>query len=101
DLLGWAGAKVRFDQTDSSPLLVDAHGDLVAANLLPAASGILPPGQICQALVHGVGTWRVPLTKRLPYGEGFLHLEYFQQRPSTLSVLIEDTGGKLVAPATG
>jgi len=48
-----------------------------------------------------VGTWRVPLNKRLPYGEGFLHLEYFQQRPSTLSVLIEDTGGKLVPPATG
>ena len=101
ELLGWADAKVRFDQTDTQPLLVDQQGNLVAANLLPAASGILPPKQLCQALVQGVGSWRVPLDKRLPYGEGFLHLEYFQQRPSTLEVLIETADGKLVAPTTG
>ena len=101
DLLGWTDAKVRFDQTDTAPLLVDERGELVAANLLPAATGVLPPKQICQALVQGVGSWRVPLDKPLPYGEGFLHLEYFQQRPSTLSVLIEDADGKLVAPVTG
>jgi hypothetical protein len=101
DLLGWSGASVRFDQTDTAPLLVDQSGDLVPANLLPAASGVLPPKQICQALVQGVGTWRIPLNTRLPYGEGFLHLEYFQQRPATLSVLIEDAGGALVEPATG
>lgn len=101
DLLGWGGTRVRFDQTDTAPLLVDQHGDLVAANLLPAATGVLQPKQLCQALAQGVGTWRVPLTKQLPYGEGFLHLEYFQQRPSTLNVLIETADGTLVPPATG
>ncbi len=100
-LLGWTEAKVRFDQTDTAPMLVDQQGNLVAANLLPAASGVQPKGALCQALVQGVGTWRVPLTKELPLGDGFLHLEYFQQHPSTLSVLVEDASGTLLAPVTG
>ena len=100
-LLSWTDAKVRFDQTDTAPLLVDQQGNLVAANLLPAASGVLPSGALCQALVQGVGTWRIPLDKQLPLGDGFMHLEYFQQHPSTLSVLIEDASGRLLAPTTG
>ena len=100
-LLSWTGAKVRFDQTDTAARLVDENGDLRAANLLPAASGVLPANQTCQVLAHGVGTWRVPLSTRLPYGEGFLHLEYFQQRAGTMTVLIEDASGQLKEPTTG
>ena len=100
-LLSWTNVKVRFDQTDTTPMLVDQQGNLVAANLLPAAFGVLAPRQTCEVLAHGVGTWRVPLTKQLPYGDGFLHLEYYQQRPSTLVVQIEDVSGKLVTPYTG
>ncbi|MDQ1742366.1 MAG: hypothetical protein QOE23_705 [Pseudonocardiales bacterium] len=100
-LLSWTDARVRFDQTDSAPLLVDLEGNLQAANLLPAAYGVLPPGQTCEVLAHGVGTWRVPLTKRLPYGEGFLRLEYFQQRASTMTVQVEDASGRLMNPTTG
>ncbi|HEX2903524.1 MAG TPA: hypothetical protein VHO01_08720 [Jatrophihabitans sp.] len=100
-LLSWTAARARFDQTDTQPLLVDQQGNLVAANLLPAARGVLPKGAICQTLVQGVGTWRIPLDHRLPYGDGFLHLEYFQQHPSTLSVFIEDASGALVPPAAG
>lgn len=100
-LLDWTGSKVRFDQTDTAPELVDPDGNLKPANLLPAASGVLPPKQICQALVQGVGSWRVPLDRTLPSGEGFLHLEYFQQRPSTLRVLLQQPDGSLVGPTTG
>jgi len=100
-LLGWAGAKVRFDQTDTAPLLVDQDGNLVAANLLPSATGVLPAGAICQALVQGAGRWRIPLSKQLPYGEGFMHLEYFQQHPSTLGVYLEDASGRLLPPVGG
>ena len=92
-LLGWTDAKVRFDQTDVAALLVDQEGDLRAASLLPAAFGVLPPNQTCEVLAHGIGTWRVPLDTRLPYGEGFLHLEYFQQRAGTMTVQIEDASG--------
>jgi hypothetical protein len=100
-LLSWTDAKVRFDQTDTAPLLVDQQGHLVAASLLPAASGVLPAGALCQALVQGVGSWRIPLDKKLPLGDGFLHLEYFQQHPSTLNVLVEDASGRLLPPVTG
>jgi hypothetical protein len=101
ELLGWTDAKVRFDQTDTAPLLVDQDGNLQPASILPASYGVLPPNQTCEVLAHGVGTWRVPLTKELPFGEGFLRLEYFQQRPSTLSVQIEDSSGALVDPTGG
>jgi len=100
-LLGWTDAKVRFDQTDTAAMLVDQDGDLRAASLLPAAFGVLPPKQTCQVLAHGIGTWRVPLDTRLPYGEGFLHLEYFQQRAGTMTVQIEDASGRLQDPTTG
>ncbi len=101
ELLGWAGAHVVFDHTDTAPMLVDQDGNLRAASIIPAAYGRLPAGQICEVLAHGVGTWRVPLSRRLVSGEGFLRLEYFQQRPSTLRIQIEDTSGALIAPATG
>jgi hypothetical protein len=100
-LLSWTDAKVRFDQTDSVPELVDDNGNLRAANLLPAAFGVLPPGQTCEVLAHGIGTWRVPLNNRLPYGEGFLRLEYYQQRAGTMTVQIEDASGRLMNPTTG
>lgn len=101
ELLSWTGADVRFDQTDTAPKLVDTDGNLVAANLLPSAFGVLPPHQTCEVLAQGVGTWRVPLTKRLPYGDGFLRMEYYQQRVGTLTVQIEDASGRLMAPTTG
>jgi hypothetical protein len=101
DLLSWTDSRVRFDQTDTAPTLVDEDGNLRAANLLPAAYGVLPPGQLCEALAQGVGTWHVPLTKPLTPGDGFLRMEYFQQRPSTLSVHLEDTSGALTDPVAG
>lgn len=100
-LLGWTDAKARFDQTDSLPLLADQDGNLQPANLLPAAYGVLPKGQSCEVLAHGVGSWRVSLSNRLPYGEGFLRLEYYQQRASTMTVQIEDAAGRLTSPTTG
>jgi hypothetical protein len=101
DLLGWAHVKVRFDQTNSDPLLVDQDGRLQQAHIIPSALGIQPRDSMCEILAQGIGSWRTRLTDQIPAGEGFLRLEYFQQRPSTLHVLVETASGALVAPVGG
>jgi hypothetical protein len=101
DLLGWTDLDVRYNSTASPARLVGQDGSLQQASLIPAATAVLPKNQICEVLAHGVGRWRVPLRPSLPPGEGFLHMEYFQQRPSTMGVFIETAEGKLVAPTVG
>jgi hypothetical protein len=100
-LLAWTHSKVRFDQTDTAPLLVDEQGGLRAASIIPAAYGVLPEGAICEILAQGTGSWRAPLTDKVSAGEGFLRLEYFQQRPATLDVFVETSSGALVSPVGG
>lgn len=101
ELLSWTNAKVHFDRTDTDPLLVDQDGRLQQAHIIPSALGVQPKNSMCEILAQGTGSWRAPLTARVPAGEGFLRLEYFQQRPSTLHVFVETASGALVAPLRG
>lgn len=84
-----------LDGPATEPLLADDRGRLVPAAFIPATVRTPPAGGLCAYLIQGAGTWRIPFAKPAPEGDGFLRIDYLQQRPSTAQVRVEDKDGKL------
>jgi hypothetical protein len=95
DLLPLTGRAPVLDGPATEPLLADDHGRLVPAVLVPSAFLLPPPGGLCAYLIQGAGTWRIPFTKPAPEGDGFLRIDYLQQRPSIADVSVEDEHGRI------
>jgi hypothetical protein len=56
------------------------------------SAGSLKPG--CGTYVHGVGTWRIPLSSPLAEKDWFLRLELYQPHSNTISVSVQDARGR-------
>lgn len=98
DFLPLTGKRPTLDAAGTEPLLVDDKGELVPAVLIPAVSLEPPKGGLCAYLVQGAGTFRIALPKVAPVGDGFLRIDYLQQRPSTAEVSVVDAHGVIRAP---
>ncbi|WP_375489750.1 hypothetical protein [uncultured Jatrophihabitans sp.] len=101
-LIGWLGLPARFDRTDTDATIVDAHGRLRPAGLFGVAyARTAGPNSLCNDLVRGVGTRTQPLIGTPSKNEYFLHIEYFQRRPTTVYIRLLDAQGKAVEPVRG
>ncbi|MDQ1740346.1 MAG: hypothetical protein QOE53_1998, partial [Pseudonocardiales bacterium] len=60
-----------------------------------------PATATCTRLVHGQGSWTIPLSRRLGANEYFVQLDYLQQKASVLYIAIHDQDGKTVEPVGG
>ncbi|PMU65307.1 hypothetical protein, partial [Pseudomonas sp. GP01-A5] len=56
---------------------------------------------LCTYLLQGAGRFTVPFGRPAPEGDGFLRIDYLQQRPSTAQVSILDTAGRVLRPVAG
>ena len=100
DFLPLTGRVPALDAPATEPLLAVDSGALVPAVLIPAAIRQPPAGGLCAYLAQGAGTWRIPFDKPAPEGDGFLRLDYLQERPSTAEVAVEDLNGAVHAPVS-
>lgn len=98
DFLPLTGRVPTLDAPATEPVLANDEGALVPAVLIPAVTKEPPAGGLCAYLVQGVGTFWIRLPKAAPEGDGFLRLDYLQQRPSTADVSIVDTRGVVRGP---
>ncbi len=98
DFLPLTGHVPTLDAPATEPLLADDVGALVPAVLVPAAIKTPPPGGLCAYLIQGAAISRVPFDVPAPEGDGFLRLDYLQQRPSTADIWIEDAYGVVRPP---
>lgn len=98
DFLPLTGLEPTLDAPATEPLLVDDSGALASAVLVPATVLQPPAGGLCAFLAQGAGTWRIPLDTPAPEGDGFLRIDYLQQRPSTAEVAVEDLNGVVRDP---
>jgi hypothetical protein len=101
DFLPLTGRTPLLDAPGTEPLLVDESGRPVPAALIPAATRGPPPGGLCSYLVQGTGTFRIPFDQPAAEGDGFLRIDYLQQRPSTARVTVLDATGGEHQPVTG
>jgi hypothetical protein len=101
DFLPLTGRKPLLDAPGTEPLLVDDDGRPVPAAFVPAATRGPPAGGLCSYLVQGAGTFRIPFSTPAPEGDGFLRLDYLQQRPSVATVSVLDVHGAERQPVTG
>jgi hypothetical protein len=101
DLLRLAHLPARFQDPATKPMLVKDDGGLVPAALLPVATQIGPGKGSCTRLVHGQGSWTIPLSRRLGANEYFVQIDYLQQRASVLYIAVRNQDGKTVEPVGG
>ena len=101
DLLRLAELPARVQDSTSEPMLVKPDGSLAPAALLPVATQIGPAKDSCTRLVHGQGSWTIPLSRRLGVNEYFVQVSYLQQKPSVLYLGIRDLAGNTVDPVGG
>ncbi|HEX8305902.1 MAG TPA: hypothetical protein VF612_13565 [Jatrophihabitans sp.] len=101
DLLRLARVPARFQDSASKPLLVTDDGGLAPAALLPVATQIGPATGACTRLVHGQGSWTIPLSRRLGSNEYFVQIDYLQQKASVLYLAFRDQDGRTVEPVGG
>jgi hypothetical protein len=99
DLLQLADVPVTVEGASSTPLIATADGHLVASTFVPA-SAVLPQPP-CGSAVHGAGTFTFPLNREVFLAGWYLHLQLFQQAPSTVSVDLLDAQGKVAQPVHG
>jgi hypothetical protein len=101
-LAAWAGTPVHFDRAGTPSEIVDDHGHLKPATLLQVAHATTTgPNPFCNDLVAGVGTRTQLLVGSPQANEWYFHLEYFQQRPTTLYVRLRDARGATIVPIGG
>ena len=93
DFLPLTGRVPNLDAPATEPLLADEKGELRPAALVPATFRNPPAGGLCAYLVTGAGTFRIPFDTPAPEDDGFLRIDYLQQRPSTAEVRVEDLNG--------
>ena len=101
DLLRLAELPARIQDSVGEPMLVKEDGSLAPAALLPVATQIGPDKGSCTRLVHGQGSWTIPLSRRLGVNEYFVQISYLQQKPSVLYVAVRDRAGNIVEPVGG
>lgn len=101
DFLPLTGRKPVLDGPGTESLLVDDDGRPVPAAFVPSATRGPPPGGLCSYLVQGAGTFRIPFSPPAVEGDGFLRLDYLQQRPSVATVSVLDVHGVERQPVTG
>lgn len=101
DVLALADVHAKFDDGASDPNIVRDNGKLAPARLVGVAYGVQRPGTLCTQLIHGVGTWTIPLSPELIQNEYFVKISYLQEQPSVLYLTVLDAGGGEIAPAGG
>lgn len=101
DLVGLMQVPARFNTTGSGQVMVAADGSLQPAVLFVVAKGLQAPSPSCAALVKGVGTWTVPLSRQPKPGEYYLTMSYLQANASVIDLTVTDSGGHSVAPVHG
>ena len=101
DFLPLTGRTPTLDGPGTEPLLIDDNGRPVPAALVPAVTRGPPTGGLCTYLVQGAGTFRIPFDHASAEGDGFLRIDYLQQRPSTARVSVLDAHGGEHQPVTG
>lgn len=94
DILRLAGVSVSYNGPASNPVVADLDGRLHESTFFRSAdfSGPSKPG--CGVYVHGVGSWRLALTRTLPAKDWFLRLELYQPRPNSFTVSVLDSAGR-------
>ena len=101
DLLRLAKLPAHIQDSASEPMLVKEDGSLAPAALLPIATQIGPAKDSCTRLVHGPGSWTIPLSRQLGVNEYFVQISYLQQKPSVLYLAIRDRAGNTIEPVGG
>ncbi|MGI8666625.1 MAG: hypothetical protein ACR2N4_11425 [Jatrophihabitans sp.] len=101
DILQLAGVPARFDAPATDPLVVRQDGTLAPGVLVPVATGVQAPHTPCTTLVHGRGSWSIPLSVQPGPNEYFVKISYLQQKPSVLYLAGRDKSGQLLLPAGG
>jgi len=101
DLVGLMDLHARFNTTGSAQVIVGADGSLQRASLFVVARGLQAPSPSCAAIVKGVGTWTVALSRQPKPGEYYLSLSYLQTSASVVYLTVTDPAGHSVAPVRG
>ena len=99
DLLRLANVSVKVNDPSSTPLIAGGDGSLVRSVFVPASLVLpLPP---CGTAVHGAGTFTFALNRPTWAAEWYLHLQLYQQSPSTVTIELIDAGGAVATPIGG
>jgi hypothetical protein len=101
DLLAVTDARVSFDQGPGQPQLVTDSGRIVPASFSAVARQVSAPNSFCPTLVKGSTSIAVPLAPVPPRGAYFLRIEYFQQRPALVRVVVRDVAGNPIGLRSG
>jgi hypothetical protein len=99
DLLRLSGATFKIEDRSTTPLIAAADGHLVKSVFVPAS--FVAPLAPCGSAVHGAGTFTFPLNRPAPDAGWYLHLQLFQQAPSTVTVELINAEGKVATPLGG
>jgi hypothetical protein len=93
DLLALTDARVRFDRGLPQPQYVTDSGRVVPAIFVALAEQNVAPNTFCPTLLRGRTHVSVPLDPALALGAYFLRIEYFEQRPALVTVVVRGAGG--------
>jgi hypothetical protein len=99
DMLRLAGVDVLVNDPSSTPLVATPAG-VLRPSVFVAAASVKPVGS-CGSAVHGTDTYTFPLTRLVSPASWYLHLQLFQSKPSTVTVVVLDQFGKPHDPAAG
>jgi hypothetical protein len=101
DILRLAGVPVSYNGPANNPLVADLDGRLRESTFFRSAdfSGPSKPG--CGVYVHGVGSWRLALSRQLPARDWFLRVELYQPRPNSFTVSVLDGAGRTLPLTRG
>jgi hypothetical protein len=101
DMLRLARVPVHYNGPASNPLVADLEGRLRPSSFFRSADFATPSKPGCGVYVHGVGSWRLPLTRPLPAKDWFLRLELYQPRSNSFTVSVLDGAGRPLALTGG
>jgi hypothetical protein len=92
DMLGDAEVSAHIDSGLGTPRLPLPDGRIVPATFFVAGRTAPLPTRtpICPRLIQGQGSTTFPIREKLGLGYYFVKVGYFQQRPTTLTVQVDD-----------
>ena len=101
DILRLAEVPVRYNGPASNPVVADLDGRLRPSSFFRSADFATPSKPGCGVYLHGVGSWRLALSRTLPAKDWFLRLEFYQPQANSFTVSVLDRAGRPLALTDG